>query len=114
LIELPQVKERKIAEMIKKLIFFALILVNTLCFYLLDRDINEYSQIIEEQQVQIAEQQTQIDDLKKQLGYHNLRITSQMDTLMVHRSRLEQIKVFLENWRSGFASKINLKNARKF
>ena len=94
-------------EMIKKLIFSTLILLIALSFYLLDRDINEYSQIVEEQQVQI-------DNLEKQLGYHNVRITSQMDTLMVHRSRLEQIKVFLENWRSGFASKINLKNARKF
>jgi hypothetical protein len=86
-------------EMIKKLIFSTLILLIALSFYLLDRDINEYSQIVEEQQVQI-------DDLKKQLGYHNVRITSQMDTLMVHRSRLEQIKTFLENKMvGGLASK---------
>ena len=94
-----QVKEKKIAEMIKKLIFPTLILLIALSFYLLDRDINKYSQIV-------AEQQIQIDDLKKQLGYHNIRITSQMDTLMVHRSRLEQIKTFLENrMGGGLASK---------
>ena len=86
-------------EMIKKLIFSTLILLMALSFYLLDRDINEYSQIVEEQQVQI-------DNLEKQLGYHNVRITSQMDTLMVHRSRLEQIKAFLENKMvGGLASK---------
>tara|TARA_B100001093_G_C26153786_1_gene728570 strand:- start:22 stop:282 length:261 start_codon:yes stop_codon:yes gene_type:complete len=85
--------------MIKKLIFPTLTLLIVLSFYLLDRDINEYSQIVEEQQIQI-------DDLKKQLGYHNVRITSQMDTLMVHRSRLEQIKSFLENrMGGGLASK---------
>jgi hypothetical protein len=94
-----QVKGKRIAEMIKKLIFPTLILLIALSFYLLDRDINKYSQIVEEQQ-------TQIDDLKKQLGYHDVRITSQMDTLMVHRSRLEQIKTFLENrMAGGLASK---------
>ena len=79
---------------IKNLILPTLILLIASSFYLLDRDINKYSQIIEEQQIQI-------DDLKKQLGYHNVRITSQMDTLMVHRSRLEQIKAFLENRMAG-------------
>ena len=77
-------------KQIKGLIFPALILTIVASFYLLNKDINEYSQIVEEQQ-------TQIDDLKKQLGYHNVRISGQMDTLMVHRSRLEQIKTFLEN-----------------
>jgi hypothetical protein len=56
----------------------------------LDRDINKISQIVEEQQIEIV-------DLKKRLGYHNVRISSQMDTLMVHRSRLEEIKKYLEN-----------------
>ena len=97
-----RVKGKKIVEMIKKikkLIFPILILLIALSFYLLDRDINKYSQIVEEQQ-------TQIDDLKKQLGYHNVRITSQMDTLMLHRSRLEQIKNYLENrMGGGLASK---------
>ena len=79
---------------IKKLIFPALILLIALSFYLLDRDINKYSQIIEEQQVEI-------NNLKKQLVYHDMRLSGQMDTLMVHRSRLEQIKAFLENRMAG-------------
>ena len=93
-----QVKGKRIAEMIKKLIFPTLILLIALSFYLLDRDINKYSQIVEEQQ-------TQIDDLKKQLGYHDIRLSGQMDTLMVHRSRLEQIKTFLKNMSGGLASR---------
>ena len=84
---------------IKKLIFPALILIIALSFYLLDRDINKYSQIIEEQQVEI-------NNLKKQLGYHEIRLSGQMDTLMVHRSRLEQIKTFLKSTvGGGLASK---------
>ena len=83
----------------KNIIFTTLALLIVTSFYLLNKDINEYSQIIEEQQIQI-------DDLTKQLGYHNVRITSQMDTLMVHRSRLEQIKAFLESrLGNGLASK---------
>jgi predicted PurR-regulated permease PerM len=74
----------------KNIIFATLALLVITSFYLLDRDINKISQIVEEQQ-------TEIVDLKKRLGYHNVRISSQMDTLMVHRSRLEQIKKFLEN-----------------
>ena len=46
-------------------------------------------------------QEEKIDDLKKQLGYHEIRLSGQMDTLMVHRSRLEQIKTFLENRMAG-------------
>jgi len=83
----------------KNIIFTVLGLLVVTSFYLLDRDINKYSQIVQEQQIQI-------DDLKKQLGYHDVRISSQMDTLMVHRSRLEQIKKFLENrMGGGLASK---------
>ena len=83
----------------KNIIFTVLGLLLVTSFYLLDRDINKYSQIVQEQQIQI-------DDLKKQLGYHDVRISSQMDTLMVHRSRLEQIKKFLENrMGGGLASK---------
>ena len=78
----------------KNIIFTVLGLLLVTSFYLLDRDINKISQIVEEQQ-------TEIVDLKKRLGYHNVRISSQMDTLMVHRSRLEQIKKFLENRMSG-------------
>ena len=83
----------------KNIIFTVLGLLLVTSFYLLDRDINKYSQIVQEQQIQI-------DDLKKQLGYHDIRISGQMDTLMVHRSRLEQIKTFLENKMvGGLASK---------
>jgi hypothetical protein len=87
--------------MIKKiqyLIFPALILLVALSVYLLDKDINKYSEII-------AEQQVRIDNVEKQLGYHDIRLSGQMDTLMVHRSRLEQIKIFLENMSQSYVSK---------
>lgn len=86
--------------MIKKiqyLIFPTLILLVALSFYLLDRDINKYSEII-------AEQQTRIDAVEKQLGYNNIRLGAQMEMLMVHRSRLEQIKTFLENMGQRYVS----------
>tara|TARA_R100000908_G_scaffold62935_1_gene42798 strand:+ start:551 stop:811 length:261 start_codon:yes stop_codon:yes gene_type:complete len=83
---------------IKNIIFSALILLTALSFYLLDKDINNYSKIIEAQQVKI-------DNLEKQLVYHDMRLSGQMDTLMVHRSRLEQIKNFLENMNLNYASK---------
>ena len=83
--------------MIKKnIIFFILILFIVLSFYLLDKDINKYSEIIEEQQVEI-------NYLKKKLGYHDIRLSGQMNTLMVHRSRLEQIKTFLEDLNLNYA-----------
>jgi len=87
--------------MIKKiqyLIFPALILLVALSVYLLDKDINKYSEVI-------AEQQVQIDNVEKQLGYHDIRLSGQMDTLMVHRSRLEQIKTFLKNIGQSYVSK---------
>ena len=85
--------------MIKKnIIFPALILLTALSFYLLDKDINNYSKIIEEQQARI-------DNLETKLGYHDIRLSGQMDTLMVHRSRLEQIKNFLENMNLNYASR---------
>ena len=85
--------------MIKKnIIFSILILLTALSFYLLDKDINQSSKIIEAQQAKI-------DNLEKQLGYHDIRLTGQMDTLMVHRSRLEQIKIFLEKMNLNYASK---------
>jgi hypothetical protein len=83
--------------MIKKnIIFSVLILLTVLSFYLLDKDINKYSEVIEKQQVEI-------NNLKKQLGYHDIRISGQMDTLMVHRSRLEQIKAFLKGLNLNYA-----------
>lgn len=84
--------------MIKNIIFTILALLIVTSFYLLNKDINQYSQTVEEQQIQI-------DDLKKQLGYHDIRLSGQMDTLMVHRSRLEQIKTFLKSMGGGLASK---------
>ena len=85
--------------MIKKnIIFPALILVTALSVYLIDKDINNYSKIIEEQKARI-------DNLETKLGYHDIRLSGQMDTLMVHRSRLEQIKNFLENMNLNYASK---------
>ena len=87
--------------MIKKiqyLIFPALILLVAFSVYVLHKDINKYSEIIEVQQ-------TRIDQVEKQLGYHDIRLSGQMDTLMVHRSRLEQIKIFLENMSQSYVSK---------
>jgi len=85
--------------MIKKNITFSvLILLTALCVYLIDRDISKCSETIEAQQ-------SKIDNIEKQLIYHNIRLTGQMDTLMVHRSRLEQIKNFLENMNLNYASK---------
>ena len=66
--------------MTKNIIFTTLALLIITSFYLLNKDINQYSQMVEEQQ-------TQIDDLKKQLGYHDIRLSGQMDTLMVQNRR---------------------------
>lgn len=85
--------------MIKKnIIFPALILLTALSVYLIDKDISKCSETIEAQQAKI-------DNLEKQLVYHDMRLSGQMDTLMVHRSRLEQIKNFLENMNLNYASK---------
>ena len=84
--------------MIKKnIIFSVLILLTALSFYLLDKDIDKFSEIIEAQQAKI-------NNLEKQLVYHDIRLSGQMDTLMVHRSRLEQIKAFLEKMNLNYAN----------
>ena len=84
--------------MIKKnIIFPALILLTALSVYLIDKDISKCSKTIEAQQAKI-------DNLEKQLVYHDMRLSGQMDTLMVHRSRLEQIKIFLENMNLNYAN----------
>ena len=75
-----------------------LISVISVSLFLIDRDLRK-------QQETIINQQNKIDSLSKQIGYHDIRISSQLDTLMVHRSRLEQIKEFLENMRSTFVKK---------
>ena len=69
-----QVKGRKIAEMIKKLIFPTLILLIVLSFYLLNKDISKYSEIIEEQQIKIEEHETIIDSQKNVLLFQGARL----------------------------------------
>ena len=66
-----QVKGKKIAEMIKKLIFPTLILLIVLAFYLLNKDINKYSKIIEE---------------------HEIRIDSQKNVLLFQGARLRDLE----------------------
>ena len=75
-----------------------LILIISASLFLIDRDLRK-------QQETIIEQQNKIDFLSKQIGYHDIRISSQMDTIMVHRSRLEQIKKYLEGMGSTFVKK---------
>jgi hypothetical protein len=73
------VKGKKIAEMIKKLIFSTLILLIVLSFYLLNKDINKYSQIIKEHETRINSQKNvllfqgaRLRDLENRIG--NLQI----------------------------------------
>jgi len=68
-------KEKKIAEMIKKLIFPTLILLIVLSFYLLNKDINKYSQIIKEHETRIDSQKNvllfqgaRLRDLENRIG----------------------------------------------
>jgi uncharacterized membrane protein len=68
------VKGKKIAEMIKKLIFPTLILLIVLSFYLLNKDISKYSQIIKEQQIIIEEHETRIDSQKNVLLFQGARL----------------------------------------
>ena len=75
-----------------------MILVISASLVLIDRDLKKHQQTI-------LDQQKEIDALSKQLGYHDIRITSQLNTLMVHRSRLEQIKEFLKTIGSSFVKK---------
>lgn len=82
----------------RTIISILLISVISASLFLIDRDLRK-------QQETIIEQQNKIEFLNKQIGYHEIRISSQMDTLMVHRSRLEQIKEFLENIGSSFVKK---------
>ena len=56
-----QAREKKIVEMIKKLIFPTLLLLIVLAFYLLNKDINEYAQIIKEQQISIDKHEALIE-----------------------------------------------------
>ena len=60
--------------MIKKLIFPTLILLIVLAFYLLDKDITKYSQIVKEQQIIIKEHETRIDSQKNVLLFQGARL----------------------------------------
>jgi hypothetical protein len=74
-----QAREKKIAEMInliKKLIFPTLILLIVLAFYLLNKDINKYSKIIQE---------------------HQIRIDSQKNVLLFQGARLRDLENRIEN-----------------
>ena len=53
--------EKNIVEMIKKLIFPTLLLLIVLAFYLLNKDVNEYAQIIKEQQISIDKHEALIE-----------------------------------------------------
>ena len=52
----------------------------------------------------LTEYKKQLKAIDKQMGYHNLRISAQMDTLMSHHSKLEQIKKHLENSRNSYVT----------
>ena len=61
-------------KQIKRLIFPTLILLIVLSFYLLNKDISKYSQIIEEQKIKIEEHETRIDSQKNVLLFQGARL----------------------------------------
>ena len=61
-------------KQIKRLIFPTLILLIVLSFYLLNKDISKYSQIIEEQKIKIEEHETRIDSQKNILLFQGARL----------------------------------------
>tara|TARA_A100001515_G_C4540300_1_gene199969 strand:- start:296 stop:532 length:237 start_codon:yes stop_codon:yes gene_type:complete len=61
-----------------KLIFPTLILLIVLSFYLLNKDISKYSQIIKDQQIKIEE--------------HEMRINSQKNVLLFQGARLRDLE----------------------
>ena len=73
-----QARGKKIAEMIsliKKLIFPTLLLLTVLAFYLLNKDINKYAQIIKEQQISIDKHEALIEAQGNILVLQGARIT---------------------------------------
>ena len=62
-------------NLIKKLIFPTLLLLIVLAFYLLDKDINEYAQIIEEQQISIDKREAVIEAQGNILASQGVRIS---------------------------------------
>ncbi len=57
-----------------KLIFPTLILLIVLSFYLLNKDISKYSQIIKDQQIKIEEHEMRIDSQKNVLLFQGARL----------------------------------------
>ena len=73
-----QVRGKKIVEMInqiKKLIFPTLLLLIVLAFYLLNKDINEYAQIIKEQQISMDKHEALIETQGNILVLQGARIS---------------------------------------
>ena len=62
-------------RLIKKLIFPTLLLLVVLAFYLLDKDINQYAQIIEEQQISIDKHEAVIEAQGNILASQGVRIS---------------------------------------
>ena len=62
-------------NLIKKLIFPTLLLLIVLAFYLLNKDINEYAQIIEEQQISIDKHEALIETQGNILVLQGARIS---------------------------------------
>ena len=61
-------------KLIEKIILPTLILLIVLSFYLLNKDINKYSEIIEKQQIKIEENETRIDSQKNVLLFQGARL----------------------------------------
>ena len=64
----------EMSKQIKRLIFPILILLIVLSFYLLNKDISKYSQIIKEQQIKIEEHETRINAQKTVLLFQGARL----------------------------------------
>ena len=61
-------------KLIEKIILPTLILLIVLSFYLLNKDISKYSQIIEKQQIKIEEHEMRIDSQKNVLLFQGARL----------------------------------------
>lgn len=73
-----------------KLIIIFVILMWSAVLFVFNKDLIEYKK--------------QLKAIDKQIGYHNIRISSQMNTLMSHHSKLEQIKEYLETNRNSYVT----------
>ena len=61
-------------KLIEQIILPTLILLIVLSFYLLNKDISKYSQIIEKQQIKIEEHEMRIDSQKNVLLFQGARL----------------------------------------